>query len=337
MRNSRKGAAISMREVAELAGVSQQTVSRVLGRPELVTEDTRRKVQSAIDELNYIPNGAARNLASNSSRMVAMVIPTLASSAYSAHVNNAMSALDARGISVLIGNSEYSMQREEQLVQSLLERRPQGFIMTGLQHTPRATELLRNSGVPVVETWDTDAVAIDLCVGFSNIAAGADIGRLMAARGAKHIAFVGGNRNQDSRSDRRFRGLQSAVLSAGLDEPTRVELPMPMRTDAGIVGLDRVLEIAPLTDAILFSADNLALAALLECRRRGIDVPGQLAICGFGDYDLSALVTPALTTVRIQPELMGRRAAAMLLARLDGETQEKVVTLEHQLIRRGSC
>ncbi|WP_354040608.1 LacI family DNA-binding transcriptional regulator [Devosia sp. UYZn731] len=326
-----------MGKVAELAGVSPQTVSRVLGHPELVTEVTRLKVQAAIDQLNYIPNGAARNLASNSSRMVAVIIPTLASSAYSAHVNNVMALLDERGISVLIGNSEYSMQREEQLVQSLLERRPQGFIMTGLQHTQRASDLLRSSGVPVVETWDTDAAPIDLCVGFSNINAGADVGRLMVARGAKKIAFVGGNRDQDSRSDRRFRGLQSVVEAAGLAAPVRVELPMPMRTTDGITGLDQVLELEPMTDAILFSADNLALAALLECRRRGIDVPHQLAICGFGDYDLSALVTPSLTTVRIQPEVMGRRAAAMILASLEGQVQESTVTLEHQLIRRGSC
>ncbi|NOX40833.1 MAG: LacI family DNA-binding transcriptional regulator, partial [Alphaproteobacteria bacterium] len=239
-----------MDKVAQLAGVSPQTVSRVIGRPHLVAEKTRHKVQMVIDQVNYTPNEAARNLASNNSRMVAVIIPTLASSAYSAQVTNIMSLLNKRGISVLIGNSEYSMDREEQLLQSLFERRPQGFILTGLEHSKRAIELLERSGVPVVETWDTDSKPIDLCVGFSNVEAGADVGRLMAARKARHIAFVGGKPDQDYRAERRFRGLAQAITAAGLDQPIRIELDMPMKTMDGIVGLDRVLESAPMTDAI---------------------------------------------------------------------------------------
>ncbi len=99
-----------------------------------------------------------------------------------------------------------------------------------------------------------------------------------------------------------------------------------------------MLRRQPLTDAIFFSADSLALAALLECNRRGIRVPDQLAICGFGDFDLASFVSPALTTVRIQPDAMGERAAHMLLSRLDGAKSEKrTIVLDHQLIRRGTA
>ena len=328
---------ITMSDVATRAGVSAQTVSRVIGRPEMVTEETRKRVQDAIRELNYIPNEAARNLASNSSRVVAVIIPTLSSSAFAAQVKATIDTLETRGISVVIGNSEYSVLREEQIIQTLLERRPMGFILTGLHHTPRAMDLLRQSGVPVVETWDTDTAPLDCAAGFSNIAAGHDVGSLLAARGSRRIAFVGGAAHQDSRANGRFIGLSKALEEAGLPPPLRIELVLPMSTQDGISGLDQVMQKAPMTDAIFFSADSLALSALLECNRRGLRVPEQLAICGFGDFDLASLVTPALTTVKIQPDVMGRTSAELLLARLDGDDKPASVVLQHQLIRRGSA
>ncbi len=329
---------ITMTDVAMRAGVSAQTVSRVIGRPELVAEETRTRVQEAIRDLNYIPNEAARNLASNTSRVVSVIIPTLSSSAFSAQVKGIIDTLEPRGISVVIGNSEYSEQREEQMIKTLLERRPLGFILTGLNHTANARALLRQSGVPVVETWDTDAPALDLATGFSNVAAGYDVGSLFVKRGAKKIAFVGGAADQDPRATGRYAGLSRALSEAGLEPACRIELTMPMSTQDGIDGLDQVLQRQPLTDAIFFSADSLALSALLECNRRGIRVPEQLAICGFGNYDLAALVSPALTTVKIQPDQMGIEAARMLLARLDGtEIPTNSLSLGHQLIRRGTA
>lgn len=327
-----------MLDVAKYAGVSAQTVSRALGRPELVAEETRRKIRQAVEALGYIPNEAARNLASNRSRTVAVIIPTLASSAYSAQVGQIVEVLEKRGISVIIGNSEYSAEREENLVRSLLERRPLGFIVTGIQHAAGTSDLLRNAGLPVVETWDTDGPAIDLAVGFSNLAVGRDVGKLFLACGKRKIAFVGGTAAQDPRATGRYEGLAEALAEAGLPRPLRIELRLPMSAQDGIAGLDQVLERAPLTEAILFSADSIALGALLECNRRGIRVPERLSICGVGDYELSPLVMPSLTTVRIFTEQMGRQAAELLLARLDGNPEAaKSVTLQHQLIRRGSA
>lgn len=326
-----------MLDVARHAGVSAQTVSRVLGRPELVADETRRKVQDAIQALGYIPNEAARNLASSRSRTVAVIIPTLSSSAYSEQVARMIEVLEGGGISVVIGNSEYSLEREENLIRSLLERRPLGFIVTGLQHTPEAAELLRGSGVPVIETWDVDGAPIDLAVGFSNRGVGRDVGRLFINSGKKHIAFVGGKATQDSRASGRYEGLAEALEEAGIERPLRIELPLPMSARDGVNGLDEVLQRAPLTQAILFSADSIALGALLECVRRGISVPEQLAICGVGDYELASMVTPSLTTVRVFSERMGQQAAELLLARLDGDRSIRSIAVEHQLIRRGSA
>ncbi|MGS0897198.1 LacI family DNA-binding transcriptional regulator [Burkholderia stagnalis] len=337
-KEGRSSGTVTMNDVAEHAGVSAQTVSRVVANSPLVTDKTRRRVQEAIKKLRYIPNDAARSLASASSRVVAVVIPTLSSSAFSAEVKSIINALEPHRISVIIGNTEYSPEREQAIVESLMERRPIGVILTGLQHSPHVKSLLQQGGVSVIETWDTDGEPIDMAVGFSNFTAGYDVGQLLCKRGAKRIAFVGGGHEQDSRAQSRYLGLCKAVEEAGLPEALRVELQLPMSAVDGVKGLDTVLQQQPMTDAIFFSADTMAIAAILECNRRGIRVPDQLAICGFGDYELSGLVTPSLTTVRTKPDEMGAAAARMLLARLAGENEtSKKLVLTHQLVRRGSA
>lgn len=329
---------VKMQDVARLAGTSTQTVSRVLSRPELVAEPTRLLVEQAIRDLNYIPNSAARALASSASRIVAVVIPSLSATVYAQEVHHIVRVLEERSFSVLIGHSDYSELREERLVQSFLERRPDGFILTGTQHTDFTRRLLAQSGVPVVETFDGDGDVMDISIGFSNFEAGRKVAELFRSRGLTRIAYVGGRRDQDFRSNLRFDGLSARLAEDGLAPVARVELTLPMPVGDGVRGLDEVLAIDPLTQAIFFSADTLAISALLECNRRGIRVPEQLAICGFGNYDFADLIIPALTTIAVPFDEIGALAAQAILHRLEGGASgpsRTVVPL--QLIRRGSA
>jgi LacI family gluconate utilization system Gnt-I transcriptional repressor len=328
---------VRMIDVARLAGVSAQTVSRALSRPELVTAATRQVVQRAIERLNYIPHGAARNLASRSSRTVAIIIPTLSTSVYAEEVSQVMRVLEAQGYSVLIGDSEYSLEREEHLVQSFLERRPEAIILTGTEHSPRARRLLKQSGIITVETWSLDARPLDLAVGFSNLATGLSVGRHLVARGYRAIAFVGGAAPQDFRAPARDLGLVKALKEAGHPRPPAIGLQMPLRYGDGIAGLERLLSAHPETDAVFFSADSLALNAMLEVRRRGVEVPKRMAVCGFGDYDLSDTVQPRLTTVQIPAARMGELAAQLILERIAGrKLPDRVVDVGFRLLIRDS-
>lgn len=329
---------VKMRDVARLAGTSTQTVSRVISRPELVAEPTRLLVQQAIVELNYIPNSAARLLASSASRIVAVIIPSLSATVYAQEVHHIVRVLEERSFSILIGNSDYSEQREERLVQSFLERQPEGFILTGTEHTERTTALLLRSGVPIVETFDGDSPAMDMSVGFSNFQAGRTVAELFRSRGLTRLAFVGGRPDQDFRANARFAGYCDRLAEEALTPITRVELDLPMKQSDGIVALDRVLAAEPLTQAIFFSADSMAISALLECNRRGIQVPDQIAICGFGNYDYGDALMPSLTTISVPFEEMGALAAREILARIDGDNQRpRKTVMPFKLIRRGSA
>ena len=326
-----------MIDVARFAGVSAQTVSRALSRPAMVTEATRQMVQHTVEQLGYIPDGAARNLASRSSRTVAIIIPTLSTSVYAEEVSHVMRVLEAQGYSVLIGDSEYSLEREEQLVLSFLERRPEAIILTGTEHSPRAKRLLKHSGIITVETWSLDAPPIDLAVGFSNRATGLSVGRHLIARGYRSIAFVGGAAHQDFRAHARYLGLVKALKEAGRPKPPAIGLQMPLRAGDGIAGLERLLAAQPETDAVFFSANSLALSAMLEIRRRGIEVPGRLALCGFGDYELSDIVQPRLTTVQIPAARMGELAAHFILERIAGrKLPDRILDVGFRLLIRDS-
>jgi LacI family gluconate utilization system Gnt-I transcriptional repressor len=326
-----------MVDVARMAGVSAQTVSRALSRPELVAPETREAVQRVVERLNYIPNGAARNLASRSSRTVAIIIPILSTSVYAEEVSQAMRVLEAQGRSLLIGDSEYSLEREEQLIQSFLERRPEAIILTGTEHSPRARQLLKQSGIVTVETWSVDSQPIDLAVGFSNVAAGLTVGRHLVARGYRAIAFVGGAAHQDFRGHARYLGLAKALKEAGHPKPPDIRLPMPLHYGDGVAGLERLLSAHPKTDAVFFSADSLALNAPLEFRRRGVEIPKRLAICGFGDYNLADTVQPRLTTVRVPTARMGELAAQLVLDRIEARNvPERVVDIGFRLVIRDS-
>nr|CAD6436948.1 LacI family transcriptional regulator [Rhizobium sp. Q54] len=327
-----------MVDVARLAGISPQTVSRALSRPELVSEATRKLVEDAVRELNYIPNGAARLLASTASRIVAVIIPSLSATVYAREVDQIIRVLEPASFSVMIGHSDYSEKREERLIQSFLERRPDGFILTGTQHTEFARQLLTRSGVPVVETFDGDNDSMDISIGFSNFEAGRKVGELFLSRGLTRIAYVGGQVEQDFRSNARYAGLEARLREEGLEPVARIQLKLPMSARDGVVGLDKVLEVDPLAQAIFFSADATAIAALLECNRRGIKVPDQIALCGFGNYELADATMPALTTVAVPFERIGELAATAILDRVQSGKNEPCRTiLPLQLLRRGSA
>src|ERR1700727_1735998 len=231
-RNSRSSSQrVRMEDVAKRAGVSAQTVSRVIGRPELVSADTRELVEVTIRELNYIPNGPARHLASSRSRTVAAIIPTLATSVYAEEVGSIMAVLE----------------KEEHLIPSFLERQPDAFILTGLTHSQRSIKLLSSSGVPVVETWETDGVPIDMSVGFSNIDAGRSLAEVLIAKGYRRFGFVGGRLDIEPRARQRHQGFASALAAAGLRAATVVEVRAPASSGDGVDGFNQLREQAPET------------------------------------------------------------------------------------------
>ncbi len=331
---------VTLNDVAAHAGVSPQTVSRVIRSPELVSPRTLETVQRSITETGYVPNLAASNLASNRSMTVAALVPAVSYSVFADTIHGLDAVLSPKGYHLFIGSTEYDQEREEELIRAFLGRRPDGIVVVGTEHTPVARALLEGANVPVVETWNWTNTPIDSLVGFSNRDASAALVDYAHERGYRHPTFGGWLTGMDSRAYERRLAFEHRVRELFPGEDIRV-------VDAGTNGssieagrslLDHALREYPETDVLLCASDIFATGALLEAQSRGIEVPGQLGICGFGDFELSRHLSTPLTTVTTPNLEIGRRAGELLVARMLGEeTEPRTLDLGFSLAARASA
>lgn len=325
-----------MQDVARLAGVSIITVSRAFRRDTRIAETTRARVLAAAAEIGYVPNLVAGSLKTRRSGFVAGVIPSLAHSIAVEVTRGMTDALRANGRRLLLADSGFSADEEQELVIGLLARRPDAIFLTGLTHTPLTRRLLRAARIPVVETGNLADEPIDMLVGFSNADAAHTVTRAVLATGRRRIGYIGQvGRDQIERLRDRYAGFRKAIadVDASFDETWFAEVPFTFA--GGADALAALLAAAPDIEAVVCSSDILAIGALFECQRRGIAVPGRLAIAGIDDNDLSPQCVPRLSTVRVPRYRIGRVAGEMICRRLAGEAvAEPIVDLGFELMLR---
>ncbi|WP_235919378.1 LacI family DNA-binding transcriptional regulator [Aureimonas psammosilenae] len=336
----RKGSAVTMAEVAAAAGVSMQTVSRALRAPGTVTAETRQAIEAAIEKTHYVQNLAASHLASARSNTVAAIIPTLSASVFAETIQHFSQVLNAANYQIFLGNTDYRPDREEAVVRSLLGRRPDGVFVIGTQHTRACTGLLRRAGIPVVEGWDQTRRPIDGLVGFSNEAAIAAMAKHLADTGRRRIVFAGVLRRGDARAAERRDGFLAAMATLFPGEAPRlcIAADLPLAMESGACLLERVRAEHVDADAVMFSSDVIAAGALLAAGRQGIAVPGEIAITGFGDFELARHLNPALTTVAVPAATIGREAGRLLLEGMSGRPlADKRIDVGFRLMIRDSA
>jgi LacI family transcriptional regulator, gluconate utilization system Gnt-I transcriptional repressor len=307
-----------MVDVARVVGVSPMTVSRALKDGRTVSSDTLERILRAVDDLGYVLDQSAGALSSRRTGFVAALVPSLNNSNFADTVRGITAVLEEFGRQVLLAYTDYSIENEERLVEAMLRRRPEGIILTGGRHTERARRLLQNAGIPVVETWDLPPDPIRDVVGFSNAEACRALVHRLYERGYRNIAFLGGTTNRDTRGADRRVGYQRAIEELGLPGGRVISFGSPPITmDQGGEALGHLLRQWPEVDAAVCVSDLSAFGAIMECHRRGINVPGRIGIAGFGDFEVARCCHPRITTVAVDAEEIGRLAARQLLHALD--------------------
>lgn len=321
-------AAPTLAAVAERARVSSITVSRVVRLPALVAPQTRARVEAAMRELGYVPNLVAGSLASARTGAVGVLVPTIANSIFADTVQGLSDTLEPLGYAVILAQSGYDAAREDRMLSALLARRPEAIIMVGSPATAEGAGLLRRARIPVVETWDLPATAIDAVAGFDNVAAGAAVGEHLAAQGRRHLAFIGGD---DPRATRRWSGFRDAALAAGLPAPRR--LILDRNASAGAAALASL----PGADAVFAANDAHAIGLLAGLREAGLARSGRgpdqpVAVIGLGDLEMGRLIAPSLSTIRVHGAAIGRAAATLTIER----SGPRRIDLGFELVLRGS-
>ncbi|WP_161138786.1 LacI family DNA-binding transcriptional regulator [Propylenella binzhouense] len=333
----RRGSGITMSDVARAVGVSAMTVSNTFRNPDIVQPETRKRVLAIASKLGYVPNSIAGNLTSGQSRVIAVVTPSIRNSNFADMIICLERALTRAGYHLIISMVETD-EKELPAMTALVGRRVDGIVIAGNILTESARELLRKTTIPVVETWNINGPAIDMVAGFSERDAGESATRLLIESGCRRIGLLCVDNPLHSRYGERQRGFEDALKRAGLDSGLVVRIADKSGYGGGATGIADLIDRAADLDGVFCMTDVLAVGALFECQRRGIQVPSDLSIVGFGDYEIAKQIPPGLTTVHSPGDRIGEVAAELILARLNGDpgVNRRVDTGFH-LVRRGSA
>lgn len=328
---------VTLDDVATLAGVSPITVSRVLRKPDAVSEALRQRVTAAVQELGYVPNIAASRLASSRTHAIGVIVPTLYNVIFAEYLFALHDVLVAAGFQVIVVNSRYSEQEEENAIKVLLGQRVEAIIIAGTHHTPLARQLLTRAHLPVVETFELSPDPIDLNIGMLQDRAGQAATQHLIDQGFDRVAFLAGN--LDHRAQSRFDGYRLAMQEAGLQN---LEIITQWQRHSSVaLGSDLLAlmhERGDRPEAIFCIDDNLALGAMQECRKRGIRVPDDIAIIGFHDLEFSACASPSLSSIMTRRFETGKLAAEKVLSALNSTSRQppNQIDLGFEVIARES-
>lgn len=324
------GAPPTLHDVARAAGVSLITASRALGNPGRVSDATRLRVEEAARRTGYIPNLLAGGLKSRRSMTIAALVPGINVAQFLPTVQALTADLDQSGYQLILGQTGYDRGREAALLETMAGRRVDGVVAAGLLAQGEATDRVRRAGIPVVETWELSDRPLDMAVGFSHLKVGSAVAGYFLAKGWQHVGLASGD---DRRAAIRREGFVSAI---GREVPTAI-VPAPSSVALGRQACARLLTEEPALRAVFCSADALAEGVMIEARARGLRVPEDLAICGFGDADFAAHLLPSLTTVRVDGAAIGHHAARLILARCRGEPIDTpVIDVGFAIVERAS-
>lgn len=326
--------AATIDDVARVTGFSTATISRVINKSPKVSQKTRLQVEIAIRDLAYVPDHAARMLASNTSRTIGIVVPAIENSSYATAINALQQRLRQVGYTLLISTSAYDLELEFEEVQSMVSRGVDGIVLVGGIHKPELIALLKEREIPYVVTWVISQE--HPCVGFDNRAAGQRIAAHLIELGHTDIAVIASLTSTNDRASARVQGVRDVMALRNLSLPDSHVIGGLGSIAEGKAAMRILLAMAKMPTAVICLNDALAFGAILEARSRGLQLPGEFSIVGFDDLDFATELSPSLTTVRVPAHEIGATAADFLLATIDGTSMPRVLEIPANLVVRAS-
>lgn len=325
----------TLEDVAKEAGLSPMTVSRALNNPKVVRPATISRVMDAVNITGYIPNMLAGGLATSRTKLIAVVVPQINNNMFVDTVQAISDELALRGYHMLLCIVGYEPEAETDIVATLLSRRPDGIVLTGIHHTSELKRIILNANIPVVEIWDLTPTPIDMLIGFSHEKVGNAIGAYFLDKGFTRFGFICAS---DRRAVVRKKGAQAVLRTRPEHEIEELIVSRPANMEVGRNALRQMMADGKRFDAIICSSDTLAQGAIMEAEAQGLRVPGDLSVIGFADLNFAAHNRPAITTVSVDKWELGVKAARMLADKIEGiPVAETVVDLGYSLVIRESA
>jgi LacI family gluconate utilization system Gnt-I transcriptional repressor len=322
----------NLEDIAKASGVSKMTVSRVLRGGTGFSDDTRDRVVKVAKRLGYVPNRLAAAFgADQSGTLVGMCVPRLTSGLFGHVLDGVDRALSRLGYQLMIGANNHSADEEEAWIRQVIAWRPAGLILSGRTHTPGTVDLLRSAASPVVEIWDLTTSPIDMSVGFSHFDCGAEMGQFLLRRGRRRAGYVGALARADVMGASRLEGFDATLTRAGHPLVAREILHDAPGFYAGYYGLETLLSRQSALDVVYFHNDEMAIGGMAYAQSRGLRVPEDIGIAGWGGMEAASILPRRLTTTVVPTTAIGKAAAEALVARLKGEPGQDVTVVPTRL------
>lgn len=300
----------TIRDVAKLAGVSVATVSRVLNNQGYVHEDTRKRVERAIEQLNYKPNAVARSLYKKTSKSIGLIIPDITNPFFPQLVRAVEETMNEAGYTVLLFNSDEELERELNIIDLMVTKYVDGIII--VSNTIKY-EHLKDLSIPIVALDRIVNEAIP-SVSVDNYEGAREAVRLLIRKGCRKIAHLRGPENIFT-AEERLRGYIDEMESQGLSHfvySGNYELKTSMLETMKLISEN------PGIDGIFAGNDVMAVGAVKAITRLGIKIPDQLKIIGFDGIELGTAITPELTTMQQPIIQLGKKSSELLLDYIEG-------------------
>lgn len=324
---------LSILEIAREAGVSAATVSRAFNQPGLLRPATRARIDEVTQRLGFRPNRVGRSLRAGRTRTIGLLLPTLANPVFAECFEGAEQAARTAGYSIMMGLTGYDPSVESAYVQALIDHQIEGLILTvgdaARNDTLRALDV---AGLPHILAYNESRAHPYVSV--DNKAAAFDMVTRLSAWGHRRIAFISGPLAASDRARRRLLGAQAGAKSLGL---TRLaHCVMPAHTESSPAILRDLLAQREAPSALFCSNDLLAISVISQLAALGVQVPGDVAVCGFDGAGIGAMLVPPLTTAAQPSRDIGETACTLLLDRLTGKAPASV-RLPHRIVDGGTA
>jgi LacI family transcriptional regulator len=331
---SKPNLSLTIADVAEEAGVSTQTVSRVINDRHDVSPETRQHVQAVIDRLGYRPNRAARNLASARNPLIGLIISDITNPYYPEIVRGVESIALEHKYNVLLHNTDGQFTREQHALDLLEEHRADGVIICAprLDDALLSAYLHRQNAAVVVNRLPTEGIG---SVRVDDYHGAYLATRMLIEAGRQRIGYIG-NRSSPYSGPQRFAGFCAALAEAGLPVDERRISYSGVSIDKAYEAAQSLLASAPDIDALVCFNDLIAIGVVRASHAAGLRVPEDMSVVGFDDIPLAALVTPSITTVQIDKFGLGVQAARMLFEHINRKTPLREEIIVPTLIQRQS-
>jgi len=329
----------SIQDVAKRAGVSTATVSHIINQTRFVSDETRKKVMDAIEELDYYPSKLARGLASNKSQTIGIVFSDIANPHFTQIFKGIEEYFYSIGYDLILANTSENPKTQEDALASLLSRSVDGLLVAPAGHPSKKMKFIREKGLPIV-LLDRGDPETDLpMVGVNNHSAVYQAANHLIEDHHSRIGLILGLKNISTTGER-LNGYMQAIKEHGISQDQSLIFWGDSSLDSGYRGAMELLSLSPRPSAIFCTNNLMSLGALHAMRELGLNCPQDIGMIGFDDHFWADIFTPPLTVIS-QPTFELGRTAAQLLHQyiLEGmpEPVPQRVNLEARLIIRGSC